>query len=118
MLIWIPETRHWRSLKRACLSFSAPDGLDKYGGMWYIIVDSGRLRWTMAKRQSELPEVLTTPEACRFLRIDKRTYYTLIESGRIKAQMLGRGYKVLKKTLVEFLEAGSSGRRGHRKRKR
>ena len=31
----------------------------------------------MAKEGAKDPEVMTTPEACRFLRIDKRTYYAL-----------------------------------------
>ena len=65
----------------------------------------------MAKKPAESPEVLTTPEACQFLRIDKRTYYSLVESGQINARRLGRGYKVLKSTLVEFLKAGPAGRR-------
>ena len=72
----------------------------------------------MARRKAEEPEVLTTPEACEFLRIDKRTYYDLVESGQIKARRLGRGYKVLKKTLVEFMEGGAPERRSSRKKKR
>jgi excisionase family DNA binding protein len=64
------------------------------------------------------PEVMTTPEACRFLRIDKRTYYALVESGQIQARKLGRGYKVLKKKLIEFMESRPSEGRQRRKRKK
>lgn len=72
----------------------------------------------MPRKRAELePEVLTTPEACRFLRINKRSYYALVESGQIRARKLGRGYKVLKKTLVEFMEAKPSEGRRRRKRK-
>ena len=71
----------------------------------------------MARRKAEDAEVLTTPEACEFLRIDKRTFYNLVESGRIKAGKLERGYRVLKKNLIEFLDAApTKGRRSKRKK--
>ncbi len=56
-----------------------------------------------ARRARPDPEVLTTPEACRFLRINKRTYLDLVKKGEIKAKKLGRGYKVLKQNLVKYL---------------
>jgi excisionase family DNA binding protein len=50
--------------------------------------------------------VLNTGEACRYLRISRPTFLKLIEEGRIRAQKIGRGWKVLRRELDRFLTGG------------
>ena len=48
--------------------------------------------------------VLTTQEACNYLRISRPTYLKYIYSGRIKSAKAGKGWKVLKSELYRFLK--------------
>ena len=48
--------------------------------------------------------VLTTEEACNYLRISRPTYLKYIYMGRIKGAKAGRGWKVLKSELDRFLK--------------
>jgi excisionase family DNA binding protein len=48
--------------------------------------------------------VLTTEEACHYLRISRPTYLKYIYMGRIKGAKAGRGWKVLKSELDRFLK--------------
>jgi excisionase family DNA binding protein len=48
--------------------------------------------------------VLTTQEACDYLRISRPTYLKYLYIGRIRAVKLGRGWKVLKSELDRFLK--------------
>jgi excisionase family DNA binding protein len=48
-------------------------------------------------------EVLTTKEACTYLRISRPTYLKLIYTNQIKAKKLGRGWKVLRSVLKAYL---------------
>ena len=50
--------------------------------------------------------VLNTGEACKYLRISRPTFLKLIEEGRIRAQKIGRGWKVLRSELDRFLTSG------------
>jgi excisionase family DNA binding protein len=50
--------------------------------------------------------VLNTAEACEYLRISRPTFLKLIEEGRIRAQKIGRGWKVLRRELDRFLTGG------------
>ena len=52
--------------------------------------------------------VLTTQEACNYLRISRPTYLKYIYLGRIKSAKAGKGWKVLKSELDQFLK-GESG---------
>ena len=52
--------------------------------------------------------VLTTQEACHYLRISRPTYLKYLYIGRIKGTKAGKGWKVLKSELVRFLK-GESG---------
>jgi excisionase family DNA binding protein len=52
---------------------------------------------------SDDDEVLTTQEAAKFLRIDKKLLYKLIDSGEIKARRLGRVYRISKAVLVTYM---------------
>jgi excisionase family DNA binding protein len=48
--------------------------------------------------------VLTTQEACNYLRISRPTYLKYIYLGRIKGAKAGKGWKVLKSELDRFLK--------------
>jgi excisionase family DNA binding protein len=50
--------------------------------------------------------VLTTEEACHYLRISRPTYLKYLYMGRIKGAKAGRGWKVLKSELDWFLKGG------------
>jgi excisionase family DNA binding protein len=47
--------------------------------------------------------VLTTQEACHYLRISRPTYLKYLYGGRIKGAKVGKGWKVLKSELDRFL---------------
>jgi excisionase family DNA binding protein len=47
--------------------------------------------------------VLTTNEACSYLRISRPTYLKYLYEGRIKGAKAGKGWKVLKSELDRFL---------------
>jgi excisionase family DNA binding protein len=48
--------------------------------------------------------VLTSREACDYLRISRPTYVKYLHTGRIKGAKAGKGWKVLKSELDQFLE--------------
>jgi excisionase family DNA binding protein len=48
--------------------------------------------------------VLTTQEACNYLRISRPTYFKYLYGGRIKGAKVGKGWKVLKSELNRFLK--------------
>jgi excisionase family DNA binding protein len=48
--------------------------------------------------------VLTTEEACHYLRISRPTYLKYLYLGRIKGAKAGKGWKVLKSELDHFLK--------------
>ncbi len=54
--------------------------------------------------------VLTTQEACHYLRISRPTYLRYLYMGRIKGAKAGKGWKVLKSELNRFLR-GENGER-------
>ncbi len=47
--------------------------------------------------------IFNTFEACQYLKISRPTYLKYITSGKIKAQKIGRGWKVLKQELDRFI---------------
>ena len=47
--------------------------------------------------------VLTTQEACDYLRISRPTYLKYLYGGRIKGAKAGKGWKVLRSELNRFL---------------
>jgi excisionase family DNA binding protein len=49
--------------------------------------------------------LLNTQDACAYLQISRPTYLKYISEGRIKAQKVGRGWKVFKSELDRFLRA-------------
>ena len=52
---------------------------------------------------SELSDLLTIDEMCKFLGISPKTGYRLIKGGEIKAIKVGRSYRIPKQHLLEFL---------------
>jgi len=48
--------------------------------------------------------VMTTQEACQYLRISRPTYMKYLNSGRIRGRKAGKGWKVLKSELDRFLK--------------
>jgi excisionase family DNA binding protein len=48
--------------------------------------------------------VLTTQEACGYLRISRPTYLKYLYTSRIKGTKAGKGWKVLKSELYQFLK--------------
>ena len=48
--------------------------------------------------------VLTTQEACHYLRISRPTYLKYLYAGKIKGVKVGKGWKVLKSELDRFLK--------------
>jgi excisionase family DNA binding protein len=48
--------------------------------------------------------VLTTQEACHYLRISRPTYLKYIYGGKIKGAKVGKGWKVLRSELDRFLK--------------
>ncbi len=48
--------------------------------------------------------ILTTQEACDYLRISRPTYVKYVHTGRIKATKVGKGWRVLKSELDRFLK--------------
>lgn len=64
-------------------------------------------RWkTMINEREDM--VMTTQEACSYLRISRPTYLKYLYEGRIKGAKVGRGWKVLKSELDRFLKGENS----------
>jgi len=47
--------------------------------------------------------ILNTQEACLYLKISRPTYLKYITTGKIKAQKIGRGWRVFKNELDRFV---------------
>ncbi len=56
--------------------------------------------------------VLTTQEACSYLRISRPTYLKYLYQGRIKGAKAGKGWKVLKSELNRFLKGENGNGKG------
>jgi excisionase family DNA binding protein len=54
--------------------------------------------------------VLTTLEACHYLRISRPTYLKYLYGGKIRGAKVGKGWKVLRSELDRFLK-GENGNR-------
>ena len=50
--------------------------------------------------------VYTLDEVSEILKITKRTIYTYVQSGHLKASRIGRYWRVSEEQLQEFLDAG------------
>lgn len=49
-------------------------------------------------------DVMTTQEACQYLRISRPTFLKYLSDGRIKGAKAGKGWKVLRSELERFLK--------------
>ena len=54
----------------------------------------------------EQNEVLTTKEACGYLKVSRPTFLKLIYTNRIKARKVGRGWRLLRSELQTYLAGG------------
>jgi excisionase family DNA binding protein len=52
--------------------------------------------------------VMTTKEACRYLRISRPTYLKYLYARRIRGVKVGKGWKVLRSELDQFLKGDYS----------
>ncbi len=48
-------------------------------------------------------EVLTTKEACKYLRISRPTFLKLVHTNQIRARKVGRGWKVLMSEIQAYM---------------
>ena len=55
-------------------------------------------------------EVYTLQEVQDLLQVTRRTLYTWIKDGKLKAFRAGREWRVTKETLQEFLRTGTDGK--------
>ena len=60
-------------------------------------------RWKDMTRDLE-DSVMTTREACHYLRISRPTYLKHLYKGKIRGVKVGKGWKVLKSELDRFLK--------------
>jgi excisionase family DNA binding protein len=56
--------------------------------------------------KEEKKDVMTTEEACHYLRISRPTYLKYLYTGKIRGTKAGKGWKVLKSELDRFLQGG------------
>lgn len=55
----------------------------------------------------KLPDVLTVPEAARFLRVSPRTVYNMAKAGKLPgAHRLGRSVRVHRRSMLQWLADG------------
>ena len=52
--------------------------------------------------------VMTTQEACHYLRISRPTYLKYLYTGKIRGVKVGKGWKVLRSELDRFLKGDDS----------
>jgi len=50
-----------------------------------------------------LDDILTTKEACEYLKVSRPTYLKCIADGKIKAKKVGRGWRALRSELKKSL---------------
>ena len=60
-------------------------------------------RLNVGQDHAENNVILNTQEACLYLKISRPTYLKYITTGKIKAQKIGRGWKVFKDELDRFI---------------
>lgn len=68
------------------------------------LFDEKELNPTYLKVFVNYPDVLTTGDVCKMLRIDKNKAYQLFKNGEIKSIRLGNTVRVAKVWLLEYLQ--------------
>ena len=72
-------------------------GMENAVNSWQILYKG----WKMVLKEND---VMTTREACQYLRISRPTFVKYLYIGRIKGAKAGKGWKVLKSELDRFLK--------------
>lgn len=54
-------------------------------------------------------DVLTVPEAARYLRIHEQTVYQLLRSGRLAGRKVGRAWRIHVETLEAYVKSSEAG---------
>lgn len=61
---------------------------------------------------TEKPKVYTLEEIAQILGLTRRTIYTYVHNGYLKAVKIGRGWRVSEAALNEFLSQGTESENG------
>jgi excisionase family DNA binding protein len=91
-------------LKKIIFSFDDLDKINRFGIENAIKECKVQWRRWKAMIKDDQDNVLTTQEACHYLRISRPTYLKYLYLGRIKGTKAGKGWKVLKSELDRFLK--------------
>jgi len=67
-------------------------------------VNSYQILYKRWKRMLKENDVMTTQEACQYLRISRPTFLKYLYIGKIKGAKAGKGWKVLRSELDRFLK--------------
>jgi len=91
-------------LKKILFNFDELNKINRFG--IENAVNECKVQWRRWKAMiTNTPDnVLTTQEACHYLRISRPTYLKYLYLGRIKGTKAGKGWKVLKSELDRFLK--------------
>jgi excisionase family DNA binding protein len=54
------------------------------------------------------PQVLTTQEACQYLRISRPTFLRLVYTNQIRAKKVGKGWRVLRSEIETYMRGEDS----------
>jgi excisionase family DNA binding protein len=54
------------------------------------------------------PQVLTTQEACQYLRISRPTFLRLVYTNQIRAKKVGKGWRVLRSEIETYIRGEDS----------
>lgn len=57
---------------------------------------------------SDIPEILTVPEAAKSLKVGRTTMYRLIQSGAVRHIKLGKKIRIPRAYLNDFIEHSAS----------
>lgn len=57
---------------------------------------------------NEYPDIVTTEQLCKMLNIGKNTAYKLLGDGKIKSVRIGKSHKVLKASIIDYIEKASA----------
>jgi len=60
---------------------------------------------------SDVNEIMTITQVAKYLQISEITTYRLVQEGRIPAFKVGRGWRVKREDLKEFIEKQKRGER-------
>jgi len=90
--------------EKIIFSFSQLNKINRFG--IENAINQCKVQWGRWKTMitDSLDNVLTTQEACHYLRISRPTYLKYLYLGRIKGTKAGKGWKVLKSELDRFLK--------------